>query len=130
MVNDVPSYASIFSDSDAICLSPLSLSLLNVACLVIPRPFCAQHNLRLKAGRKQLAAKLAKIKAGGEGGVGDSGEYGISWGFDEDAVDEDDEADEADGADGADGEVRVIVPRVLLCESRKGVQTAGRWSER
>lgn len=53
-------------------------------------------------------AKLAKIKAGGAGGETDSGEYGISWGFDEDAVDEDEEDDgEAGDEDGAGGEVRI-----------------------
>lgn len=55
--------------------------------------------------------KLAKVKAGatGEGaGGGDSGEYGISWGFDEDAVAEDDE-DGGEGMEGADGEeVRTV----------------------
>lgn len=70
--------------------------------------FSSKRNLRLEAGRKQLAAKLAKIKAGSAGGVGDSGEYGISWGFDEDAVDEDEEDDGAVGdEDGAGAEVRI-----------------------
>lgn len=66
----------------------------------------AQRTKRLEAGRKQLAAKLAKMKAGatGEGTGGDSGEYGISWGFDEDAIAEDDE-EEGDGIEGVDGEV-------------------------
>lgn len=68
----------------------------------------SKRNLRLEAGRKQLAAKLAKIKAGGAGGEGDSGEYGISWGFDEDAVDDDEEDDgAADDEDGAGGEVKI-----------------------
>lgn len=47
-----------------------------------------------------MEAKLDKIKAetGGGLGGGDSGDYGISWGFDEDAVAEDDE-DEGDGVE-------------------------------
>lgn len=71
-----------------------------------------QRNLRLQAGRKQLAMKLANIKSGaaGDGKGGDSGEYGISWGFDEDAVAE--EEDEEEGMEGADGEV--ILCFVLL----------------
>lgn len=74
-----------------------------------------QRNLRLDAGRKHLAAKLAKIKAGaaGEGGGkggGDSGEYGISWGFDEDAVAEEEDED-GDGAEGDEDEVGDL----LLC---------------
>lgn len=70
--------------------------------------------MRLEAGRKQLAKKLAKLKAGvagrgagGEGG-GDSGEYGISWGFDDDAVAEDDDED-GEGMEGDDGEVMVLL---------------------
>ncbi|CAM9682849.1 unnamed protein product [Ectocarpus fasciculatus] len=79
------------------------------------------RNLRLDAGRKQLAAKLAKIKAGaaGEGaenGGGDSGEYGISWGFDEDAVAEE-EDEEGDGAEGDDEEVEL--PDYLKTEAQK-----------
>lgn len=75
-----------------------------------------QRNLRLDAGRKQLAAKLAKIKAGegaGKGG-GDSGEYGISWGFDEDAIAEEEDED-GDGAEGDEDEVgdSLLILRVL-----------------
>lgn len=78
-------------------------------CPIQPFSRWRQRNLRLDAGRKQLAAKLTKIKAGaaGEGtekGGGDSGEYGISWGFDEDAVAEE-EDEEGDGAEGDDEEV-------------------------
>ncbi|CAN0454393.1 unnamed protein product, partial [Ectocarpus sp. 12 AP-2014] len=79
------------------------------------------RNLRLDAGRNQLAAKLAKIKAGaaGEGGGkggGDSGEYGISWGFDEDAVAEEEDED-GDGAEG--GEDEVELPDYLKTEAQK-----------
>lgn len=81
--------------------------------------FTVQRNLRLEAGRKQLAKKLAKIKAGvagrgagGEGG-GDSGEYGISWGFDEDAVAEDEDED-GEGMEGDDGEVMVSLSYELF----------------
>lgn len=72
----------------------------------------SQRTKRLEAGRKQLAAKLAKLKAGGtgEGTGGDSGEYGISWGFDEDAIAEEDEG-EGDNLEGVDGEVRLAVYR-------------------
>lgn len=72
-----------------------------------------QRKLRHEAARKQLETKLAKLKAerGGQGaGGGDSGEYGISWGFDEDAVAEEDE--EEDGDDGDDGEVN---PLLVCC---------------
>lgn len=76
-----------------------------------------KRNLRLDAGRKQLAAKLAKLKAGavGEGkGGGDSGEYGISWGFDEDAVAEEEDEDD-EGMEGGDDEaVRRFVSCVLM----------------
>ncbi|CAM9453970.1 unnamed protein product, partial [Hapterophycus canaliculatus] len=77
------------------------------------------RNLRLDAGRKQLAAKLAKLKAKAAGagpGGGDSGEYGISWGFDEDAVAEDDE-DDGDGAENNDDEVEL--PDYLKTEAQK-----------
>lgn len=72
----------------------------------------------MDAGRKQLAAKLAKLKAGaaGEGkGEGDSGEYGIGWGFDEDAVAEE-EDDEEEGMEGGDEDaVRHPIP-IRLCD--------------
>ncbi|CBN74145.1 conserved unknown protein [Ectocarpus siliculosus] len=79
------------------------------------------RNLRLDAGRKQLAAKLAKIKAGGAGegggkGGGDSGEYGISWGFDEDAVAEEEDED-GDGAERDEDEVEL--PDYLKTEAQK-----------
>ncbi|CAM9243574.1 unnamed protein product, partial [Ectocarpus sp. 12 AP-2014] len=79
------------------------------------------RNLRLDAGRKQLAAKLAKIKAGAAGdgggkGGGDSGEYGISWGFDEDAVAEEEDED-GDGAEGDEDEVEL--PDYLKTEAQK-----------
>lgn len=79
-------------------------------CLRLHQP---KRNLRLDAGRKQLAAKLAKLKAeaaGGGPGAGDSGEYGISWGFDEDAVAEE-EDDEGDGGENNDGEVCLVCVR-------------------
>ena len=76
-----------------------------------------KRNLRLDAGRKQLAAKLAKLKAGAAGdgkGEGDSGEFGISWGFDEDAVAEEEDEDE-EGVEGGDEEaVRRLVSFVLV----------------
>lgn len=68
-----------------------------------------KRNLRLDAGRKQLAVKLAKLKAGAAGdgkGQGDSGEFGISWGFDEDAVADEEDEDE-EGVEGGDGEEAV-----------------------
>ena len=82
--------------------------------------FTLQRNLRLEAGRKQLAKKLAKLKAGvagrgaGEEGGGDSGEYGISWGFDEDAVAEDEDED-GEGMEGDDGEVMISLSYELFC---------------
>lgn len=82
----------------------------------------SQRNLRLDAGRKQLAAKLAKLKAeaaGGGPGGGDSGEYGISWGFDEDAVAEE-EDDDGDGGENNDDEVWFV------CRAREGEWAGGR----
>lgn len=74
-----------------------------------------QRNLRLEAGRKQLALKLAKVKAGAAGGpTGDGGEYGISWGFDDDAVAEEDDEDGEEGMEGADGEVGNLGPPTIL----------------
>lgn len=60
-----------------------------------------------------------KAGAAGEGkGEGDSGEYGISWGFDEDAVAEEEDEDEA-GMGDVDGEVRAFIfapnHRLFLC---------------
>ncbi|CAM9250797.1 unnamed protein product [Scytosiphon promiscuus] len=77
------------------------------------------RNLRLDAGRKQLAAKLAKLKAeaaGGGPGGGDSGEYGISWGFDEDAVAED---DDEDGEGGENNDEEVELPEYLKTEAQR-----------
>lgn len=70
-----------------------------------PRLSC-QRQLRQEAARKQLAVKIAKVKAGGGGGGGDGGEYGISWGFDEDAVAEDSDGEGEEGMEGEGGEVR------------------------
>lgn len=77
----------------------------------------SQRQLRQDAARKQLAAKIAKVKAGGAGGAGDSGEYGISWGFDEDAVAEESDEEGEEEADGEGGEVRPILAwlRLPMC---------------
>ena len=58
---------------------------------------------------------MAKLKAGvtGREGAGDSGEYGISWGFDEDAVAEDDDEEE-EGMEGVDGEGMVSLSCQVL----------------
>ncbi|CAM9537880.1 unnamed protein product, partial [Sphacelaria rigidula] len=75
------------------------------------------RQLRQDAARKQLAAKIAKVKAGGAGGAGDSGEYGISWGFDEDAVAEASDEEGEEDADGEGGEVEL--PDYLKTEAQK-----------